>query len=485
MTRLVCAPHLVATLGLALAGGCIEYSPEKQQGLASDRPEIQVTPTHLHFGEVGPGESIDEVFTIASVGTLELEVADLRLSGEGAASFTLTTDAVGAELAPGESLEAIVTYSPSEGTDEAVVIIDSNDPTKPQVVVELDGAGLLPILSIEPSPVSYGFVEPGLSVSQTVDLVNTGGAPLSLTNAVVLGEGFSLDAPLVPLTLAPSEWTTVDITFNPTAPAAWSGELWVSSDAANATNGSNKAVLEGSSIEQPIAVCSVTPAEAFAVYDDISWLGRDSYDPGGLEIVAWEWSLLSRPEGSTASMPYGTADRTGFVADLVGTYMGELVVTNEEGTSSEPCIAILEAVPSQDLWVEMFWTHSGDDMDLHLLAPGGTFDSNTTDCHWENCVSRRLDWGETGLSDDDPSLDIDDIPGTGPENINILRPEDATYEVYVHDWPGSVYSGDNDTTVRIYLSGDKVYEDTKTISGEDSATHFATVDWPNQAVIAH
>ena len=60
MTRLVSAPHLVATLCLALAGGCIEYSPEKQQGLASDRPEIQVTPTHLHFGEVGPGESIDE-----------------------------------------------------------------------------------------------------------------------------------------------------------------------------------------------------------------------------------------------------------------------------------------------------------------------------------------------------------------------------------------------------------------------------------------
>lgn len=470
---------------LLLAPACIEYSPKKQSGLASDRQEIQVTPTHLHFGEVGPGESVDEVFTIASVGTIELEITDLRLSGEGSGAFTITSEAIGAELAPGESVDAIVTYTPTEGNDEAVILVESDDPTKPQVVVELNGAGLVPMLGIEPNPLDFGYVEPGLSVSETIDLVNIGGAPLSLTNAVVLGEGFTLDAPLEPQTLQPSEWTTLSVTFNPTISAGWEGEIWVSSDATNATSGSTKGQLRGTSVDQPIAVCSATPAEAFAFYDDISWLGRDSYDPSGLDIVAWEWALISKPEGSTATMPYGEADRNGFVADLVGTYMGELVVTNSEGVSSEPCRAIVEAVPSQDLWVELFWDHSGDDMDLHLVAPGGAYGSNTTDCHWANCVSRGLDWGVADNSDDDPSLDFDDIPGTGPENINILRPEDSTYEVFVHDYPGSIYTSSNDTTVRIYLSGELVYEETKTITGEDSATHYATVDWPSRSVIAH
>ena len=77
---------------------------------------------------------------------------------------------------------------------------------------------------------------------------------------------------------------------------------------------------------------------------------------------------MSKPAGSQASMPFGSsANRSNFVADLAGDYVGQLIVTNEFGIESAPCQTTLVAVPGQDLWVQMSWTESGDDMDLTHL----------------------------------------------------------------------------------------------------------------------
>ena len=196
--------------------------------------------------------------------------------------------------------------------------------------------------------------------------------------------------------------------------------------------------------------------------------------------------LIDAPTGATATMPTGTSsspNRYNFRPDLAGVYTAQLTVYNEFGRSSEPCITSIEAIPEESLWIEMWWQFPGDDMDLHLLAPGGGLESSN-DCYYMNCVGGGwLDWGTIGNPDDDPSLDIDDIPGVGPENINIYEPADGTFQVYVHDFPSSIYSGANQVSVRIYVGGVMEYEDTKTISGEDTYTHFATIEWSEEPVV--
>ena len=143
-----------------------------------------------------------------------------------------------------------------------------------------------------------------------------------------------------------------------------------------------------------MAVCSSTPEEPYALYDTVTFIGADSYDPSGGEIVGWEWALIAKPEGSSVAMPSGTgSDRTGLVPDLVGEYIAELVVTNDNGEHSDPCYTTVNAIPSQDLWVEMYWEVAQDDMDLHLLAPGGSLLS-ADDCYYGNCVGRGLEWGD-------------------------------------------------------------------------------------------
>ena len=230
--------------------------------------------------------------------------------------------------------------------------------------------------------------------------------------------------------------------------------------------------------DAPTAVCSVTPDKVRPILENASWIGSESYDPADLAL-SYDWKLVDRPIGSASAMPSGAAaDRHGFGTDLAGEYVAELVVTNSDGISSPPCEAILTAEPVEALWVEMFWESTNDDMDLHLLAPGGTL-GTATDCYYANCTTTwgaGLDWGIIGETSDNPALDLDDIPNSGPENINIEMPESATYTVVVHDYPGSVFTAGNAVTIKIYLDGSLQWIDTRVISGEDTYTHFALID---------
>ncbi|MBN2800023.1 MAG: hypothetical protein JXX28_12840 [Deltaproteobacteria bacterium] len=235
----------------------------------------------------------------------------------------------------------------------------------------------------------------------------------------------------------------------------------------------------------PVAVCSVDNDRVRPIHENTVFRGNESYDADGLEIVGWEWRLVESPSGSVAQIGAGVgaagaalSDRT-FTADMAGTYVAELTVMNEQFVMSEPCTVAIDAIPDGDLWVEMYWDATGEDMDLHLLRENAGYVS-AGDCYYANCVG-GLEWDQPG-SADNPSLDLDDIPGMGPENINMSMPSSDYYTVVVHDYPGSSRTAATNVTVKVFLGGALMFEDTRSISGEDSYNHFARIDWLTQTV---
>lgn len=237
----------------------------------------------------------------------------------------------------------------------------------------------------------------------------------------------------------------------------------------------------------PIADCSVSPNPVEPPFEKAAWDGSASYDPAGGTIVDYTWELITQPTGSAVGMPNGQAVRNNFSPDLAGDYIGRLTVTNDSG-ETDSCEITLESIPAENLWIEMYWTDV-DDMDLHLLNSGGTVEDWfwNSDCYYVNCTGTGVEWGNAGAADN-PTLDLDDIYGTGPENINIQTPSDSSYTVVVHDFknsdPGvfSDFYGANNVTVNIYINGSLEWSDTRAISGDDTYTEFARINWNNGTV---
>lgn len=106
--------------------------------------EIDVEVPDLDSVEVGNQVNLE--VPLHNAGSLTLE-GTAHIEGDPA--FTVYPSAFTA--APGGDDGLVVTFAPTEtGTREAFLVLDSNDPTQPQVVINLAGAGLQPD---DPAPI--------------------------------------------------------------------------------------------------------------------------------------------------------------------------------------------------------------------------------------------------------------------------------------------------------------------------------------------
>lgn len=459
---------LVATL-LACNG------PETD--LNRNYPEAAVSVDVLDFGEVSVGYSSTLQLDVINGGRVGMNVSDVSLADAlGAYEILSAPDTVAAgEREPIE----VLFHPPDYTTYDAVLTVATDDPETPTLDVVLTGRGVqvpTPDIDVDTLSLDFGEVAAGSSATKWFVISNDGDGALEISQAIQAGSGaFEVVGSLDGYTLQPDQSLNLIVNYAPTTDQGDNGSLVI------ASNDPDESPLTvyfvgngGGDFEYPVAVID-GPATA-EPRQTLTLDGRDSYDPQHFEPLTYQWSLLAAPDGSAAALSEPTTlDQVYLPTDIAGVYVVSLQVTNSVGLISAPAIYTVDAVPSEELHVELSWNTGGADLDLHLIDQSAWDDFFLTpgDCNYCN---QTPSWGASG-SADDPSLAIDDLSGYGPENINIDSPADGTYGVAVHYYQDL---GDDSVvaTVRVYTYGVQVGEYSRVMERND-VWEVAEVRWPD------
>jgi len=202
------------------------------------------------------------------------------------------------------------------------------------------------------------------------------------------------------------------------------------------------------------------------------------------ELQAWEWSLVSKPEGSFSQMmesfripeypQFGgleddpSTPEARFFFDLIGDYHFELRVRGEQDLGARCPSAFkhlhVEIKPTSAVYIQLTWKIEdpdpedirGSDLDLHLLHPSASAWETDGDCYHAHFSP---DWGAEG-PEGNPQFDIDDRNNYGPENIRLEIPEilEAPYLIGVHYFRDWAELGESEAILAFYLEGSLIGE---------------------------
>ncbi len=507
-------------------------------------PEIYVTPQKINFEDVTANNEFTQTLTIQNLGHSPLVISDIELYGSEHFKLRNGSSPISGEflsdpdrdgepgLASLNRFELTVVYKTDVvGFEAAEFRFLSNDSRKPSVSVELTANGSIPCIKV-PNEFRFSATRLGQKTENAIEIENCGGHKLNIKSIAFSEQSdpvFNVDAETLgklPHELGASALDAdgglieggkfnATIRFIPTEDREFEGELFIDyTEISNLGTESNlfriSVPVSGKGRLNQCPVARVLNKELEVKPLDIITLNASaSTDPDGpgQKPIRYHWTVIERPQGSTsqplesfASTVYpanggltddSTTPEALFFVDLAGEYTIELVVEDvDQQAPSEECpqeaaTIHLTAIPDKLLHVQLVWhtpadenerDDDGADLDLHMRHPRGSTWGNKSDCNYQN---PNPDWGEQG-SANDPSLDIDDQNGAGPENINLDDPQNtdelrAPYLVGVHYYRAEYFDithpgtwGPSIATVRIYIDGVQKYEASRQLDETDN-----------------
>jgi hypothetical protein len=447
-------------------------------------------------------------------------------------------------IASGGALDVGVTVSPTDDKlKTGTLTLFSNDPSQPggATAIPIKANSEVPCIKLSPTAVNFGGVLNGGEDTRTVTVTSCGGTQLCLggfdfaDGTAAPGE-FSMDftpmkaiCPDIDVNVGPTKdkpcciaangkFTTFTVKYSPAdvSPEDPNNKGQQIPDTVNIVATSNafanpppSVAVSGTGVLQtcPIAKIDITEGDEVVPQTTLHLKGDGSKGTGGQAIKTYKWTA-KQPAGSNKGFqPSSSFPNPTFVPDAAGEYEFCLEVADANGVKScsQTCQKVL-VVPNNAVHVELLWDTPSDpdqtdtgpaagaDMDLHFanyLASGPDIDcdgagdpwfNNPFDCFWFN---NSPQWGSASSAiKDDPTLDLDDTDGAGPENLNLEHPEGDPalprfYSIGVHYWNDHGY-GVSFSTITVYLFGAVALKIDKISMNPLDMWYVGKLNWPNQ-----
>jgi hypothetical protein len=193
----------------------------------------------LNFGNTLVGSSVSQAFTLTNTGTGSVTISQVAVTGAGfkVAGFPggVALVAGGVTLAAGQSLPLTASFAPATVGAVAGSISVVSTATNSPATISWSGTGLQPQISVTPSSVSFGNLVVGATGTQTLTVRNPGTATLNVTQASLIGTGFTSSGLALPLSIPPGGSSAFNIGFAPASAGNFSGSITLVSNAPNSS----------------------------------------------------------------------------------------------------------------------------------------------------------------------------------------------------------------------------------------------------------
>lgn len=326
-------------VALAYLAGCGSSFHGSKSGV------LGVSPAVVDLGDIEVGVSSTGTVSLSNQGSSPLLIGAVDVTGTGFSLANPPTFPVSIPAGGSQSISVSFMSNADGDFDGQFAVVDSQRGALGNV--KLHARGTHGRLTLSSTALDFGSVSVNTPSTQTLTLTSAGTASVRVDSVDVSGAGFSVSGGSLPATLAPGQSLPLQITFNPSAAGAVTGNLTI----ASAARTRNLAVsLSGTGVAPTTAQLTVSPTSlAFGSTGISSTLTRPVVltssgsaaltinsvvaSGPGFSVSSWKYPLTLNP-GQSQTL------QVSFDPTTAGSAVGSLTITSNSAAAATTTIAL-------------------------------------------------------------------------------------------------------------------------------------------------
>ncbi|MCF7808403.1 MAG: choice-of-anchor D domain-containing protein [Candidatus Marinimicrobia bacterium] len=221
------------------------------------QPQMDWSPSALDFGVTTVGHDQTGVITVTNQGEGLLQ-GEIILDQDSSSFSLLSSNNFSIEA--GDTSTILIQFLPTAAAAySGSLIINSDDPGNAEVTIPLSGTGVaqrVPAIQLSASSLAFGSILSGSASSKQFSIVSSGTDTLVVDSMVIADASYSHDQ-MTPISIAPGNFVSVSVTFEPMTAGDHSTQIMVYSNVSTsphqiAVSGEAEAPVGYASSIQPI-----------------------------------------------------------------------------------------------------------------------------------------------------------------------------------------------------------------------------------------